>query len=152
MCCRNNANAREVRQFTKSYNRHMRLWFFFSHLNCNELEKTRPLCMERYQLCTSEGCKTYFFASCYNPVKTHHVQLRSFLLNIDLFAVGEAGEKHQEAIDGAARLSVSKESWQDQEAASNWNWWRSSSRHSRRKSSLESNEETKIKGQSRMDQ
>lgn len=29
-------------------------------------------------------------------------------------AVGEAGEKHQEARDGAAWLSVSKESWQDQ--------------------------------------
>lgn len=43
----------------------------------------------------------------------------TFLLNGDLLAVGEAGEKHQEAVDGAAWLSVLKESWQDQEAASN---------------------------------
>lgn len=71
------------------------------------------------KLFTGEGCKTYFFASCYNPVKTHHVQLHSFLLDGDLLAVGEAGEKHQEAVDGTGWLSVLKESWQDQEAASN---------------------------------
>lgn len=72
-CCGNNAKAREITQFTNSYKRHMQMRFFFSHLNCNELEKNQRIMDGK--LFTGEGCKTYFFASCYNPVKTHHVQL-----------------------------------------------------------------------------
>lgn len=41
LCCRNHVSPREVRQPRNSYKRHMQMWFLFSHLDCNEVEKTR---------------------------------------------------------------------------------------------------------------
>lgn len=73
-----------------------------------------------------------------------------FILNRDLLAVDEAREKYHEAMDGAAWLLVLEESWQDEEAASNLNLVKKQQWHSKTKSSLESNKETKTKRISRI--
>lgn len=39
--CGNHVSPREVGQSRNSYKRNTQMWLFFSHLNCNELEKTR---------------------------------------------------------------------------------------------------------------
>lgn len=100
--CGNHVNPRNVRQSTNSYKRHIQMWFLFSHLNCNELEKTTWWWWWRVSYSQMKDTKLLSLLAV-----TIHWRQVTFNCTphfwTDFLTLGEARGRHQEAVEGGGR-------------------------------------------------